>query len=240
MHGLSLAQLAERVGLPRSTVHRIVAALTAEGLMATVSPTGRVGIGPEVARLAGAGAAEFWRPVEPFMRWLHDQVGETVDCGMVDGTRVLVIHVIPTSNYVLRAIVDVGQTFPLYSTAKGRALLAAMDRPAALRLLPPELHAHTPYTVTEVAALEAGLDRAAESGITYSDEENTLGVCSAAITIRQSSGTLLAISVVVPAERYRGAEGGITAALRKIRRDMLAALALPGGTGGGGRFGECP
>src|SRR5712691_8915402 len=68
--GLSLAQLAERVGLPRSTVHRIVTALAAEGLVASVSPTGRVRIGPEFARLA-AGAGEFWRPVEPFMRRLH-------------------------------------------------------------------------------------------------------------------------------------------------------------------------
>ena len=32
--GLSLAQLADRVGLPRSTVHRIVTALVAEGLIA--------------------------------------------------------------------------------------------------------------------------------------------------------------------------------------------------------------
>ena len=39
--GLSLAQLAERIGLPRSTVHRIVTALTAEGLVATASPAGR-------------------------------------------------------------------------------------------------------------------------------------------------------------------------------------------------------
>ena len=36
--GLSLAQLAQRIGLPRSTVHRIVTALTAEGLVATASP----------------------------------------------------------------------------------------------------------------------------------------------------------------------------------------------------------
>jgi DNA-binding IclR family transcriptional regulator len=38
--GLSLAQLADRVGLPRSTVHRIVTALVAEGLVANASPAG--------------------------------------------------------------------------------------------------------------------------------------------------------------------------------------------------------
>ena len=128
--GLSLAQLAERVRLPRSTVHRIVSALAAEGLLMSASSTGRVRIGPELARLAAAGAAEYWRPVEPFMRQLRDQLGETVDCGILDGTQVRVIHAIPASKHTLRAITDVGQAFPLYSTAKGKALLAATDEVA--------------------------------------------------------------------------------------------------------------
>ena len=219
--GLSLAQLSERVGLPRSTVHRIMAALTAEGLLATVSSTGRVCIGPEFARLA-AGATEFWRPAEPFMRKLHDQLGETVDCGMLDSSQVRVIHVIPTTRHMLRAIADIGQSFPLYCTAKGKALLAAVDRPAALRMLPSVLHRYTLHTLTSVAAIEADLDKAAETGVAYDVEEATLGICAAAIAVREPSGTLLTISVVVPAQRFPEAEAEITGALRKARDDMLA------------------
>jgi DNA-binding IclR family transcriptional regulator len=222
--GLSLAQLAERVRLPRSTVHRIVTALAAEGLLASVSSTGRVRIGPEFARLAAAGPAEFWRPVEPFMQRLHDQLGETIDCSMLDGGRVRVIHVIPTTRYTLRAIAEVGQAFPLYCSAKGKSLLSALDRPAALRMLPPVLDRYTPHTLTSVEAIEADLDKAAETGVAYALEEATLGVCSAAIAVREPSGVLLTISVVVPAQRYHGAEAGITRALRQVRRDALAAF----------------
>src|SRR4051794_23454839 len=50
--GLSLSALSERLGLPRSTVHRVVSALSAEGLVAAASPNGRVRLGPELARLA--------------------------------------------------------------------------------------------------------------------------------------------------------------------------------------------
>src|SRR4051794_3529892 len=50
--GLSLSQLAERVALPRSTVHRLTTALAAEGLIAAASPNGRVRLGPELTRLA--------------------------------------------------------------------------------------------------------------------------------------------------------------------------------------------
>ena len=221
--GLSLAQLAERVGLPRSTVHRIVTALAAEGLLASVSATGGVRIGPEFARLA-AGWAEFWRPVEPFMQQLYERLGETVDCGVLEGSQVRVVHVIPTTRHMLRAIADVGQSFPLYCTAKGKALLAALDRPAALRVLPSVLHRYTAHTLASRPALEAELDKTAEAGVAYDFEEATLGICAAAIAAREPSGVLLTISVVVPAQRFRDAEAAITRALRQARRDMLAAF----------------
>ena len=50
--GLSLAQIAERVGLPRSTVQRIVTALSDERLLMTASPDGRVRLGPGLLALA--------------------------------------------------------------------------------------------------------------------------------------------------------------------------------------------
>jgi IclR family transcriptional regulator, acetate operon repressor len=221
--GLSLAQLSERVGLPRSTVHRIMTALTAEGLLVSVASTGRVRIGPEFARLA-AGAAELWRPAEPFMRRLHDQLGETVDCGTLDSSQVRVIHVIPTTRHMLRAIADVGQSFPLYCTAKGKALLAALDRRTALRMLPSMLHRYTSHTLTSVMAIEVELDKAAETGVALDFEEATLGICAAAIAVREPAGTLLTISVVVPAQRFPAAEAGITVALQQARKDMLAAF----------------
>ena len=80
--GLSLAQLADRVGLPRSTAHRIVTALVSEGLIATASPAGRVRIGPEFARLASSSQADLWKEAEPFMRRIFDEIGETVDCSV--------------------------------------------------------------------------------------------------------------------------------------------------------------
>jgi len=226
--GLSLAQLAERIGLPRSTVHRIVTALAAEGLLASVSSTGGVRIGPEFARLA-AGWGEFWRPAEPFMRKLYEQLGETVDCGVLEGSQVRVVHVIPTTRYMLRVIADVGQSFPLYCTAKGKALLAALDRRTALRMLPSVLHRYTAHTLTSLPAVETELDKTAEAGVAYDVEEATLGICAAAIAVREPSGVLLTISVVVPAQRFGDAEAAITRALRQARDDMRAAFSGPGG-----------
>ena len=59
--GLSLGQIAARVGLARSTVQRIVASLEAEKLLIAASPTGRVRLGPAILRLASSVTRRFRR-----------------------------------------------------------------------------------------------------------------------------------------------------------------------------------
>ena len=50
--GLSLSQIAKKVGLARSTVHRIVIALEAEHFVIPTSPSGRIRLGPGLLHLA--------------------------------------------------------------------------------------------------------------------------------------------------------------------------------------------
>lgn len=46
--GLSQAEICERIGLARSTVHRILGALESEGLVASSGPRARYRLGPEI------------------------------------------------------------------------------------------------------------------------------------------------------------------------------------------------
>jgi IclR family acetate operon transcriptional repressor len=50
--GLSLGQLSKQVGLPKSTVQRIVAALDSENLVVSAFPAGRLRLGPALVRIA--------------------------------------------------------------------------------------------------------------------------------------------------------------------------------------------
>ena len=71
----------------------------------------------------------------------------------------------------------VGDSFPLYSTSAGKAILAAM--PAARRqayLKNVRLQAQTPATATTLAVLKRQLEEVGESGIAYSRGEHTPGV----------------------------------------------------------------
>ena len=69
--GLSLAKIAQRVELPRSTVHRIVTALEAESLVVPASPSGVYRLGSELA------------PVRPAIERLRYEADGTVDLAVL-------------------------------------------------------------------------------------------------------------------------------------------------------------
>ena len=70
---------------------------------------------------------------------------------MLDGDHVRVIHGIPARHH-LRVAADVGSTFPLHCSAKGRAILAAYPPEVAARMLPDVLERFTDKTVTSETA----------------------------------------------------------------------------------------
>lgn len=221
---LSLAQLADRVELPRSTVHRIVTALVAEGFLVSASPAGRVRIGPEFARLASATRTDVWKEAEPYMRRIWDDLSETVECSILEGDHVRLIYTIPARHH-LRVSADVGTIFPLHCSSKGRAILAAYEPDVAARMLPAALEAYTDKTLTSMDDLLAELAKVRAAGIAYDFEEATLGICAVSIAIRASSGGLLAISVAVPTQRYWDLAERITSALLGVRAESRAAAA---------------
>lgn len=224
--GLSLSQLAERVGLPRSTVHRIVTALTAEGLLAAASPNGRVLLGPEIGRLA-AGRREFWRELRPYMERLFDVLGETIDCSVLDGDHVRFVDQLP-GRHRLRAVSVVGSSFPLYSTANGKAILAELTSEELARLLPGRLKRYTEQTITSPTALARELARIREVGVAFDHEEHTVGISAAGIALRDPSGDFAALTVPMPTQRFVGNEDELAKALLTVKRDVEATFGFSG------------
>jgi DNA-binding IclR family transcriptional regulator len=224
--GLSLSQLAKRVGLPRSTVHRIATALTAEGLLAAASPNGRVLLGPEIARLA-AGRREFWRELRPYMQRLSDALRETVDCSVLDSDHIRFVDQISASHR-LRAVSVVGSSFPLHSTANGKAVLAELTSDELQRLLPGRLKRYTEHTIASPAALAEELDRIRNEGVAFDREEHTIGISAVGIALRDPSGDFAALTVPMPTQRFLGREHEIATALLQVKRDIEATFGFTG------------
>src|SRR5260221_8563518 len=83
--GLSVGQIAQRVGLARSTVQRIVDALRAEQFVIAASPSEGVRLGPALTRLAASASVEFDQITRPIISKLSQSIGETVDLSVLKG-----------------------------------------------------------------------------------------------------------------------------------------------------------
>jgi len=200
--GLTLAQLARAVALPKSTVHRLVAALADEQLAAH-APDGRIVLGGGMAAL-GAAAAETLAPrLHPLLEELAGELGETVDLAVLDGASVRFVDQVSGSQR-LRAVSAVGAVFPLHCTANGKALLAQMSDEAALALLPRRLPRCTAKTIASRGALLVELEAVRRSGVAFDREEHSEGICAVGAAVRGPSGALCALSIPVPAARFHG------------------------------------
>jgi DNA-binding IclR family transcriptional regulator len=217
--GLSLGQIAQRVGLARSTVQRIVAALQAEKLLMSASPTGRVMLGPAILRLAGSVRSDFVSLVRPFLVKLSSELRETVDLAVVKKNQLVFIDQVVGSQR-LRTVSAVGETFPLYCTANGKAYLATLDDRSVERLMGRQFEPRTPNTRATLPQLLADLAEIRKAGIAYDREEHMLGISAAGIALQDPIGNWVAISVPVPAARFAEIEAQLVERLLEIKERL--------------------
>jgi DNA-binding IclR family transcriptional regulator len=221
--GLSQTEIADRLGLARSTIHRILGALEVEGLVAAGVPRGRYRLGPEIARMADGARHSMVAQVHPYLEELSREVDETVDLSVLDGDQVTFIDQVVAAHR-LRAVSVVGASFPLYCTANGKALLAMMPPAIADQLLPATLPALTPDTVTDPAALHQQLDGVRRAGVAFDVEEHTEGICAVGAALHGVPGAPTAVSVPLPVQRFTDRQDRITTALRRTVNRIEARL----------------
>jgi len=205
--GLTLGEIAQLVGLPRSTVQRIVKALDDVNLVIAASPYGGVHLGPALLAIASSAKqfsiAEFLRP---FIVQLSKDTGETVDLAIMGTDKAVVVDQIAGSHPVL-AVSATGSSLLLHCSASGKALLASLPEKRLARLksrIP--LPAVTRNTITTWARLESELESVRRSGIAIDREESFEGICAVAAGVRGPGDEIASISIPVPTERFRATE----------------------------------
>ena len=124
--GMSLGAIAERVGLPRSTVQRLVNALITEGLVVASSAEGGLRLGPEIQSLAAASRVAIGDLIRPILEELSQKTGETVDLSVFRDDQMLFVDQV-VGTHRLRAVSAVGEVFPMTTTANGKATLSLLD-----------------------------------------------------------------------------------------------------------------
>jgi DNA-binding IclR family transcriptional regulator len=221
--GLSLGDIAKRVDLARSTVQRIVASLESEKLVIAASPTGRVRLGPAILRLAASVRSDFAAKARPFIVKLSHELRETVDLASVRHDHLVFIDQV-TGSQRLRTVSAVGESFPLYCTANGKAYLAELEDGAIEALVGKSYKARTPNTLTRLSQLLDEIRAIRRNGFAVDREEHSVGICAAGVAMRDMLGNFVAISVPVPAQRFQSERVQICERLLATRRTLQNQL----------------
>ncbi|NKB52830.1 MAG: helix-turn-helix domain-containing protein [Rhizobiaceae bacterium] len=217
--GLSLGQIARQVGLPRSTVQRIVGALQGERLVIASSAEGGLRLGPEFHSMADHARYDIVESCRLMLSELAQATGETVDLAVQRGAGMIFLDQVP-GLHRLRTVSSVGEAFPLTTTANGRAALAQMDDTSLLKLAEAEwLRTGQQANRQEFVDL---INRIRDEGLAYDLDEHTQGISAIGFAFRDWSGEIHSISVPIPSSRYSASCETVKAALNEARKQAAA------------------
>lgn len=200
---VALREVTESTGLPKPTVHRMLAMLERAGLAVRESG-GRVRPGPRLLRLALDSLlhATVRAPRHAILASLGRTLGETVNLTMLDGSEVVYLDRVETA-WPLRMTLQPGSRVPLHCTASGKLLLASLPAERRRRLVAAlELSRYTERTLVDAAALEAELVRIRRDGFATDNEEYLAGlVCVAVPVVLSRRRTAACVAVHAPVAR---------------------------------------
>lgn len=204
---LGVTDLAGRLGMGKSTTHRLVATLAAERLLEQNPVTGKYRLGLALYEL-GTKVTEhvdLHAAVLPVLTTLRHSTGEMVHVAVLDGLSVVYVERLE-SRHLLPVFRQVGHRIPAHWTSSGKVLLAALPRDELLRRLTGvTLEPGTPRTISSIDVLIAELDRCAGRGWASNIEEGHEGVTSVGAPLRgPDGGVIAAVSVVGASARVTG------------------------------------
>lgn len=217
---LGVGELSRMLGLHRSTVSRIAAALERAGFLAR--DRGRYRLGWEVLRLGALALStlDLVTTMRPAMERLARLSGETVNLAVPDGRQVLNVAEIPSTFILSSSTGWTGRTTAPHAAANGKVLLAfgalEIDGPGPLERL-------TPRTITSRRRLERELALVRRQGFAMALSELEAGLAAVAAPIFDGSGRCVAALSVSGPEFRLGEE-----TLAHLGR-LCAEAALEGG-----------
>lgn len=203
----SVAEIASRVGIPKSTIYRHIAALKVHGLLEEDVRTGDYRLGGKILELAASarrrGLVEIALPI---MESLSKETGETFILAGLNRMKGICLERVE-GHHALRVSHERGAVFPLHAGASGKVLLAHLDQGEQKRIIEEGgLPRFSPTTITDKKTLLAELLRIKDQGYATSAGEVIAHTYGVAGPIFASTGKILAaLTVSAPAERLAGA-----------------------------------
>lgn len=209
---LGIAEMADIVGMSRSTAHRYAITLVTLGRLEQ-DPKRKYRLSARAAEPGSAAIEAIRRQVRAgvALQELRDEIGYTVSMGVLDGSRVVYVYRLfghRPGQYAIDMDLRVGVNVPVYCTALGKVLVASVSDAERRELLAGlDLVPHGPGSIMVKSRLAAELDRISVRDAVISDEELVGGARSIAALVPRPRGKHpLAIEVTVPSNAYTVAQ----------------------------------
>jgi len=181
--GLGVTEIGKKVGLHKSTVHRILNTMAERGYIEQNQDTGAYRLGLKFIELCSLylNNVELKTEAQLYLRNLSALTGQPVHLAtLVDGAAVYIDKIEQYNN--IRMYSAIGKRIPLHCTAVGKALLSDKSPEYIRKLLDQnQLTSFTPNTLTDLDQILEEINRVKELGWAKDDEEHEVGIrCIAA------------------------------------------------------------
>ncbi|HZB02044.1 MAG TPA: IclR family transcriptional regulator [Actinomycetota bacterium] len=225
--GLGVSEVADALGVHKTTGSRLLGTLAARGLLERDPVTRRYWLGTGIVGLAGAAIARLRvvSQARPELERLSALTSETVNLAILNGRHVVYVDQVTPRQAVVMAN-WVGRRSPAHASSSGKVLLAFGDELVRRAVLSHRLEQLTPRTVTDKARLGAILASARRQGYVRSSGELEEGLVTIAAPVLVHGRAVAAVSVSGPSFRIPARD-----------QPHLAHLAIDAATAVGRRIG---
>jgi DNA-binding IclR family transcriptional regulator len=199
-----LTTIADHVGGPKATVHRLLATLQQRGYVTQTPHNSLYTAGIRCFELGSLWARnlDLRTTAERPLADLNEATGETVHLAVYDKGDVVYIEKLESRHPVV-AVSHVGRRCPATCVATGRALLAFQSQEEIATVLAGPLPQYTGRSVTDPLALGELLGRVRAEGYAVNHGSYRDGVGGLAAPVRDHTGRVVAsVGLCLPEQRF--------------------------------------
>lgn len=215
---LGVAELGRRLGIAKSTAHRILSTLRSKGYVQQVPETRNYRLGLRLHELGAlvASRSQLRDQALPLLEALRAQTGETVHIAVPEGAQMFYVERLE-SYHGLRFSSRVARVRPIHLTSSGKAV-AAFNQAVADAAIDAGFTPKTPRSIRTKEQFLRCLAETRKRGYAYSVGEDEPGLASVAAPVLDHTGVArAAISVAGPVTRISEAH------ISQVARRVMAA-----------------
>lgn len=195
---LSLTEIAEQVGMHKSTIHRLLATQESKRFITRNQTNGTYQLGFLFFELASIMLhdLDIHRWAMPYLEEISLQCGETVDLAILDNSHVVYLQVVESTQRV-KIAAAVGEQLPAFCTASGKAFLAYLPEKLVVQILAQGMTKYTENTLVSPEDLFKNLRQIRELGFAISEQEYEKDINAVAAPILDANDCPVAVIAIV-------------------------------------------